>query len=210
METPVLSRWQEIKKTTPSGKTLFVCMSCGRSSPVPDNECPGKISVYFEGYEHMIPCSAWPKNPRQYAEAKMAEENMEAYFSGTVTLPDGTLIQVSAPIPGEIAMQISCLSVEFDLTYAKRKAANAEKLKRQLDAMAIEAASAKNEERLANTNALQELQRMALENQKAQKAAVNIPSPVYRRQAIPNPTLPQVAPHPAGDWVDQYRKTQGK
>lgn len=33
-------RWITTKATTPSGKTLFVCLYCARSSPTPDKVCP--------------------------------------------------------------------------------------------------------------------------------------------------------------------------
>lgn len=35
-----MSRWVPIYATTPSGKTLFVCLMCGRKSPTPDKTCP--------------------------------------------------------------------------------------------------------------------------------------------------------------------------
>ena len=35
-----MSRWIPIYATTPSGKTLFVCVMCGRKSPTPDKICP--------------------------------------------------------------------------------------------------------------------------------------------------------------------------
>lgn len=34
-----MSRWISLIATSPSGKTLFVCRMCGRTSPVPDKEC---------------------------------------------------------------------------------------------------------------------------------------------------------------------------
>lgn len=43
-------RWVEIFKTTNSGKTLFVCVYCGRTSPTPDISCPATVwdSEYIE------------------------------------------------------------------------------------------------------------------------------------------------------------------
>jgi hypothetical protein len=34
-----MSRWRELYATSPSGKTLFVCLVCGRVSPTPDKVC---------------------------------------------------------------------------------------------------------------------------------------------------------------------------
>lgn len=33
-------RWIPIKRTTPSGKSQFVCSICGRTSIAPDKDCP--------------------------------------------------------------------------------------------------------------------------------------------------------------------------
>lgn len=33
-------RWVPMRRTTTSGKTLFVCVCCGRVSPTPDKHCP--------------------------------------------------------------------------------------------------------------------------------------------------------------------------
>lgn len=37
---PKWARWVEIIRVTPSGKTMFVCLVCGRSTPSPDKTCP--------------------------------------------------------------------------------------------------------------------------------------------------------------------------
>lgn len=33
------SRWRKLDRTTPSGKMLFQCSTCGRESPTPDKVC---------------------------------------------------------------------------------------------------------------------------------------------------------------------------
>jgi len=33
------SRWIRLERTTPSGKQLFLCRTCGRESPTPDKRC---------------------------------------------------------------------------------------------------------------------------------------------------------------------------
>jgi hypothetical protein len=33
------SRWQVLKRKSPSGKVLYVCTVCGRTSPFPDKRC---------------------------------------------------------------------------------------------------------------------------------------------------------------------------
>lgn len=45
-----MSRWAELYKTTPSGKTLFVCRCCGRITPVPDRSCPAPPEVDANKY----------------------------------------------------------------------------------------------------------------------------------------------------------------
>lgn len=39
------SRWQQLASVSPSGKTLFVCTVCGRSSPTPDLRCSKRVKV---------------------------------------------------------------------------------------------------------------------------------------------------------------------
>ena len=34
------SRWVTLRRTSNSGKTLFLCLVCGRESTTPDKECP--------------------------------------------------------------------------------------------------------------------------------------------------------------------------
>lgn len=41
-----MSRWVELYATSPSGKALFVCRMCGRTSPVPDVTCATPPEVY--------------------------------------------------------------------------------------------------------------------------------------------------------------------
>lgn len=44
-------RWRLLKKTSPSGKSLFVCLVCGRVTPIPDKACP-----YFEQAGKIVKC----------------------------------------------------------------------------------------------------------------------------------------------------------
>lgn len=41
-----MSRWVSLVTTSPSGKALFVCRMCGRTSPMPDRDCgePPKVA----------------------------------------------------------------------------------------------------------------------------------------------------------------------
>ncbi len=39
-------RWRQLAKVSPSGKTLFVCLSCGRESYSPDKTCPKPVTLY--------------------------------------------------------------------------------------------------------------------------------------------------------------------
>jgi len=42
-------RWRIITKTTPSGKAMFVCLSCGRTSISPDKTCPAPVTIATGG-----------------------------------------------------------------------------------------------------------------------------------------------------------------
>ena len=39
-------RWLIISKTSPSGKALFVCRSCGTVSPGPSKTCPAPVKLW--------------------------------------------------------------------------------------------------------------------------------------------------------------------
>ncbi len=39
-------RWRILSKVSPSGKTLFVCLSCGRESYSPDDKCPKPVTMW--------------------------------------------------------------------------------------------------------------------------------------------------------------------
>lgn len=49
------SRWFKLVKTSPSGKTLFVCLICGRESIAPDKRCP-ETAVTCGPYRRVIDC----------------------------------------------------------------------------------------------------------------------------------------------------------
>jgi hypothetical protein len=133
------NRWLKILKTSPSGKTLFCCQSCGVVSPLPDSECPNLVAVFFKGDEYMMPCSAWPMDPEEYARVQMAKENKQAFFSGTVVLPDGTSIQIAAPIDGEVATLIAAISVEYNLMSVREKQKEDTIARQKMTDMAVKA-----------------------------------------------------------------------
>lgn len=113
-------RWIQIRKTSPSGKTLFVCLSCGTETDAPRSECSQLVKVDHEAHSFYMPCSAWPKSPLEHAEELTAAEGTEAFFSGTVILPDGAPISIAVAIPEELARQIGVLGVEYDLIEGRR------------------------------------------------------------------------------------------
>jgi hypothetical protein len=108
---------------------MFVCMSCGLVSPIPDAECRNRVKLNHNGVDYFVPCSVWPMGPEEYIQSLLTNKN-NSYFSGTVVLPDGGRIEVTAPIPESVAREIACISVEYelagqrkaDLEDAKRKA----------------------------------------------------------------------------------------
>jgi len=53
------SRWQKIVATSPSGKTTFVCMCCGRNSPTPDKICPVPALMHSAGTKTCWDCAEW-------------------------------------------------------------------------------------------------------------------------------------------------------
>ncbi len=122
MEQTQQNRWIEISQTSPSGKMMFSCRSCGRVSVTPDKDCPKGIDVYYSGTIFKMPCSLWPMNQSEWVEMEMARkiENKEAYFTGVIYFPDGPL-HVSAPINEDLAKQLGCHSVEYQMREAARK-----------------------------------------------------------------------------------------
>lgn len=193
------SRWQEIKKTSPSGKTMFVCMCCGRTSPIPESECFHKVSIYFEGTNHLMPCSAWPKNPREYAEAEMAREGMRSFFSGVVTLPDGSQVQIAVPIAEELATKIACLGVEYALIRDKSHAAEREGVNRMMG----ENAGA-TKQRPSHSEMMHELQRQAQAAAAAEiHDAAAVSSPQYK---VPSAKFPAGAKNP--EWLEKYLRSR--
>lgn len=38
-------RWMVLSETSPSGKTMFQCLDCGRKSTTPDKRCPPSLPV---------------------------------------------------------------------------------------------------------------------------------------------------------------------
>ena len=99
---------------------MFVCQSCGLTTPSPTADCAALVQVDFEGNKYMMPCSSWPLTPKEYIGNRIGELGEEAFFSGTVVMPDGAPVAVSAPIPESLARQIAVLSVEYDLAYQQR------------------------------------------------------------------------------------------
>ena len=61
------TRWRIITKTTPSGKTLFVCLACGRESVTPDKTCTKTVTIATGGSAaaEILDCvSAYRRRPR--------------------------------------------------------------------------------------------------------------------------------------------------
>lgn len=152
-----------------------------------------------------MPCSAWPQNPREYAQSQMIKHRREAFFSGTVVLPDGTTVQVSVPIPEELAKQIAVLGVEYELFDQKRQKENERELQRMRD----ETQAKKHEAAVGQREQLQELQRAAMAQSELDKKAhifgpshggANpfMPAP-YKRSIVPSSGLPMMPAIPVAD-----------
>lgn len=114
MDQP-MNRWKTLTKTSPSGKTMFVCMSCGRTSPVPDADCREKVVAYASGGSFLMPCSVWPMSPEEYFLGEIHRAKTGSYLSGIVALSDGARRKVSMPIPNEVADQLVCAATEYEL-----------------------------------------------------------------------------------------------
>lgn len=46
MLTSPQGRWRILSKVSPSGKTMFVCLSCGRGSYSPQETCPQPVTMF--------------------------------------------------------------------------------------------------------------------------------------------------------------------
>lgn len=120
-ENKSLGRWKELRtKDRYTGGALYVCLSCGRQHHTKDLECPSMAKMDYAGRNFWQPCSSWPLSPEEYMNKTMSEKSSEAFFSGVVIMPDGP-IEVSVPIPEELARQIAILAVEYDLCKKNKK-----------------------------------------------------------------------------------------
>jgi hypothetical protein len=57
---PPTGRWRTLTEVSPSGKTLFVCLSCGTTSPVPSAKCSKPVKQH-DGT--MRECKDWKPSP---------------------------------------------------------------------------------------------------------------------------------------------------
>lgn len=181
MEQTTTNRWIEISQTSPSGKMMFVCRSCGRVSVTPDKECPKGIDVHQEGTIFKMACSLWPMNPSEWVEMDIAKkmEGKEAYFVGIVYLPDGPL-RVAAPINLELARQLGCYSVEYQIREASRRANPQEMRKERKSTLErIKEQTATNQRDLEGQDTLKKL--LELEEQKSKLPEPADISELYRK-----------------------------
>jgi hypothetical protein len=56
----VRGRWRILSKTSPSGKTLFTCLSCGTVTTSTSVECAEPVKTYTGG---MRGCKDWKPSP---------------------------------------------------------------------------------------------------------------------------------------------------
>lgn len=54
-------RWRILSKTSPSGKTMFVCLSCGGMATSPAAECVTRPVVLYNGAHRA--CKDWEPSP---------------------------------------------------------------------------------------------------------------------------------------------------
>jgi hypothetical protein len=106
-------RWAEITATSPSGKTLFVCRSCGRTSPTPDRNCADYARVNTGQFNYKIPCALWPMSAHEYEGFLKTRDGWPCTIVGTVIMADGTRIPVACGIPTETAEQLLVTHTEL-------------------------------------------------------------------------------------------------
>jgi hypothetical protein len=58
---PPNGRWRTLSEVSPSGKTLFVCLSCGTRSPSPTTNCNNGGVKQYDGT--MRECKDWKPSP---------------------------------------------------------------------------------------------------------------------------------------------------
>ena len=49
--------WIQLTKTSPSGKTLFMCSHCGMQTPAPKGACPGVPATHKDDPIHGLSCA---------------------------------------------------------------------------------------------------------------------------------------------------------
>lgn len=116
------SRWKEIRRTSPSGKAMFVCLSCGTVTPVPTEECSELVITDYKDMKVRMPCSAWPMSPDDYIGKRVLEVGEEAFFTGVVILPEGEY-HVASMMPVDVGRALAVKTIERDLNsqMAERK-----------------------------------------------------------------------------------------
>jgi len=107
-------RWLALRKTTPSGRTMFACQSCGRQTDAPDKECPQPVEVAVGTIEVFMPCSMWPAQPDEWLKIQQRMIGSNIVFSGTITFDDGHTANVTAPIHEALAKDLVVVSTELD------------------------------------------------------------------------------------------------
>jgi hypothetical protein len=90
-----MSRWVELYATSPSGKTLFVCRFCGRTSPCPDKDCATPPSVV--AYKPALPCIVLEEIELIVSEAvvEVPKEDRKNKTHYTITLTSPTTAEIS-------------------------------------------------------------------------------------------------------------------
>ncbi len=73
------------------------------------------VSVNYRGKKMSVPCSAWPMSPEEYVQKSQLASEVGSFFTGTVVLRDGKVIEIAVPLDNDVAESIAANSVEFKL-----------------------------------------------------------------------------------------------
>jgi hypothetical protein len=89
-ERPYPSRWVPIVATSPSGKRLFVCGCCGRTSTTPDKECPlWWVGASVRDPGKAVSCAQWESDVRGEVERlRGVQESMAGVLDATEQQPE--------------------------------------------------------------------------------------------------------------------------
>lgn len=104
MSVVSMQRWKKLSCTTNSGRVVFTCLSCGRTTDGPTDKCPDETM-----FKREVPCHLWPMTDDAY---QSLGKSSGFIFHGTVIAPDGRMSNVSVELEPAIVKEFFIVTAE--------------------------------------------------------------------------------------------------